>query len=97
MLWSTTITIDAQAYPLCVAQKAAYALADTLSILIQHSAEGLDLLVSPAASTAAPSESTARTLLIRTLNDFALREQILRETSGIRELLARTALKEAGI
>ncbi|WP_394560498.1 His-Xaa-Ser system protein HxsD [Aquipseudomonas alcaligenes] len=92
MLWSRKITIDAQVYPLPVAQKTAYALADTLSILIQQTGGELELLVSPAASDAALSENAASALLIRTLNDFALREQVLKETSGIRELLARTAL-----
>lgn len=95
MLWSRKITIDAQVYPLPVAQKAAYALADTLSILIQQTGEELELLVKPAFSEAALSENAANALLIRTLNDFALREQVLKETSGIRELLARTALMGA--
>ncbi|WP_282875725.1 His-Xaa-Ser system protein HxsD [Pseudomonas peli] len=97
MLWSVTIKIDARIYPVQVAQKAAYALADSLSILIQQSSEGFDLLVTPAAPTAVLTESDARKLIIRTLNDFALREQVFKETSGIRELLARTALKEAGV
>ncbi|MGP9567902.1 His-Xaa-Ser system protein HxsD [Halomonas sp. AOP5-B2-8] len=95
MLWSSTLTIDIKVYPLPVVQKAVYALANTLSILIQQTDTGLHLLVTPADHTALPTEAAARTLLIRTLNDFALREQVFKETSGIRELLARTALKEA--
>jgi His-Xaa-Ser system protein HxsD len=97
MPWSTAITIDSQIYPLRVVQKTAYALANTLSILVQQSAGALELLVSPADPTGFLTEAAARTLLIRTLNDFALREQVLQETSGLRELLARAALKEAGI
>ncbi|MCB8889238.1 His-Xaa-Ser system protein HxsD [Vreelandella malpeensis] len=95
MLWSSTVAIDTTIYPLQVAQKASYALANTLSILIQTNDTGLNLLVTPADPAAAPSEAAARTLVIRTLNDFALREQVHKETSGIRELLARTALKES--
>jgi His-Xaa-Ser system protein HxsD len=97
MLWTAIITVDAQSYPLPVVQKTAYALADTLSILIQRSSEGFELLISPATPSAMPTEIAAKTLIIQALNDFALREQVLRETSGIRELLARTALKESGV
>lgn len=97
MLWSSTITIDTKTYPLLVVQKATYALANTLSILILPSEVGLNLHISPADQSAAPTEAAARVLLIRALNDFALREQVFKETSGIRELLARTALKEAGL
>lgn len=97
MLWSATITIDARIYSVHVVQKAAYALADTISILIQQSSQGLNLLVSPVAPSAVITEAAAHALLIRALNDFALREQVLKETSGIRELLILAALKEVGI
>lgn len=95
MLWSSKVMIDTKTYPLRVAQKAVYALANTLSILIQQTDEGLNLLITPADHAVFPTEAAARVLLIRTLNDFALREQVSKETAGIRELLARTALKEA--
>lgn len=97
MLWSITIAIDSQAYPLSVVRKTAYALAETLSILIQPSESSLELLVTPTGSTSSLSEDAARILLIRTLNDFVLRDLVFQETSGIRELLARAALKEAGV
>lgn len=97
MQWSTTVTIDAPAYPLQVVHKATYALADTLSILILQSSPTLELRITPVDSATPITEAEAQILLARALNDFALREQILKETSGLRELLARTALKEAGI
>lgn len=97
MLWKTIITVDARIYPVHVAYKAAYALASTLSILVEQNTEGLALHVSPADPAAMPTEAAGRALVIRNLNDFAMRERIHAETSGIRELLARTALREAGI
>lgn len=39
----------------------------------------------------------ARELILRNLNDFALRDQIQRETSGLREILAAAALRGAGV
>ena len=100
MVWTQIIVIDGSAYPLEVAQKAAYALAATLSILITRQDGCLHLTVSPAdLRIDAPhlSEAQARVLITRSLNDFALRQQIQLETSGLRELLAGVALKEAGV
>lgn len=100
MVWTQIIVIDETAYPLNVAQKAAYALAATVSILITRQDGFLHLTVTPAdLRIDAPhlSEAQARVLITRSLNDFALRQQIQLEASGLRELLASVALKEAGI
>ncbi|NVZ65214.1 His-Xaa-Ser system protein HxsD [Pseudomonas gingeri] len=101
MGWKQTITVDSTAYPLCVAQRAAYALADKLSILISPDGSSLALEITPAliagGDDSLPSVSDARELVLRNLNDFALREQIQRETSGLRELLASAALRGAGV
>ncbi len=100
MVWTQIIVIDESAYPLNVAQKAAYALAATVSILITRQDGNLHLTVTPAdLRIDAPhlSEAQARVLITRFLNDFALRQQIQLETSGLRELLAGVALREAGV
>lgn len=100
MVWTQIIVIDESAYPLNVAQKAAYALAATVSILITRQDSNLHLTVTPAdLRIDAPhlSEAQARVLITRSLNDFALRQQIQLETSGLRELLAGVALREAGV
>lgn len=100
MVWTQIIVIDERAYPLNVAQKAAYALAATVSILITRQDGKLHLTVTPAdLRIDAPhlSEAQVRVLITRTLNDFALRQQIQLETSGLRELLAGVALREAGV
>lgn len=100
MVWTQIIVIDESAYPLNVAQKAAYALAATVSILITRQDGNLHLTVTPAdLRIDAPhlSEAKARVLIARSLNDFALRQQIQLETSGLRELLAGVALREAGV
>ncbi|CAH0145091.1 hypothetical protein SRABI70_00384 [Pseudomonas sp. Bi70] len=100
MVWTQSIVIDESAYPLNVAQKAAYALAATLSILIARQDGNLHLTVTPAdlrIDAAHLSEAQARVLITRSLNDFALRQQIQLETSGLRELLAGVALREAGV
>lgn len=99
MMWTQIIVIDETAYPLYVAQKAAYALAATVSILISRQDGCLHLTVSPAdLRIDAPllSEAQARVVITRSLNDFALRHQIQLETAGLRELLAGVALREAG-
>lgn len=100
MMWTQIIVIDESAYPLNVAQKAAYALAATLSILITRQDGNLHLTVTPAdlrIDASHLSEAQARVLITRSLNDFALRQQIQLETSGLRELLAGVALREAGV
>ncbi len=100
MVWTQIIVIDESAYPLNVAQKTAYALAAIVSILITRQDGNLHLTVTPAdLRIDAPhlSEAQARVLITRSLNDFALRQQIQLETSGLRELLAGVALREAGV
>lgn len=100
MVWTQIIVIDESAYPLNVAQKTAYALAAIVSILITRQDGNLHLTVTPAdLRIDAPhlSEAQASVLITRSLNDFALRQQIQLETSGLRELLAGVALREAGI
>ena len=100
MVWTQIVMIDERAYSLEVAQKAAYALAATLSILITRQDDNLHLTVTPAdlrIDASHVSEAQARVLITRSLNDFALRQQIQLETSGLRELLAGVALREAGV
>ncbi|QLF94874.1 His-Xaa-Ser system protein HxsD [Pseudomonas sp. ABC1] len=100
MTWVLTVVIDESTYPLRVAQKSAYALSSTLSILIARQEGCLHLTVTPADPRIdAPqlSEAYARMLITRSLNDFSLREQIQQETAGLRELLAGVALREAGV
>lgn len=101
MGWKQIITVDDDAYPLRVVQRVAYALAGNLSILVRQDGKRIDLEISPVliAGTDAsiPNLSEAHKLVLRNLNDFTLREQIQRETSGLRELLAAAALRGAGI
>ncbi|MGE8504434.1 MAG: His-Xaa-Ser system protein HxsD [Pseudomonas sp.] len=100
MTWTGTIVLDESTYPLCVTQKTAYALSSIFSILISRKGDTLYLAVTPADTQNGAShlsEAQARVLITRSLNDFALRQQIQLETSGLRELLASVALREAGI
>lgn len=100
MTWTLTVVIDESTYPLHVAQKAAYALSATLSILLTRQDGCIRLVATPAdLRIDAPrlSEAQAGILITRSLNDFALRQQIQLETSGLRELLASVALREAGV
>ena len=100
MVWTQIVIIDERSYSLEVAQKAAYALAPTLSILIPRQDGNLHLTVTPAdlrIDASHVNEAQARVLITRSLNDFALRQQIHLETSGLRELLAGVALREAGV
>ncbi|MBV6661341.1 His-Xaa-Ser system protein HxsD [Pseudomonas yamanorum] len=99
MTWSLTLTLDEQIYPLRVVQRAAYSLAQTLSILIRQENYQWVLEVNPnePSSLLGYGADAAKVLLIRHLNDFNLRDQIALETSGLRELLASTALKECGL
>lgn len=100
MAWTLTVAVDESAYPLAVVQKVAYALSATLAILITREGGCIHLSATPAdLRIDAPclSEAQARILMTRSLNDFALRHQIQLETSGLRELLAGVALREAGV
>lgn len=99
MPWSFTLSLDETTYPLGVVQRTVYALADRLTCLVAQQPGRVLLEVMPLllAGEGAPSAETARALLYRNLNDFALRERIRLETQGLCEWLARTALKEAGL
>lgn len=89
MVWTQIIVIDESAYPLNVAQKTAYALAAIVSILITRQDGNLHLTVTPAdLRIDAPhlSEAQARVLITRSLNDFALRQQIQLENLRVKTL-----------
>ncbi len=75
MVWTQIIVIDETAYPLNVAQKAAYALAATVSILITCQDSFLHLAVTPAdlrINVPHLSEAQARAMTTRPMNDFLL-------------------------
>lgn len=97
MTWPVTVRVSATAYSLGVVQRAAYALASSLIIQIELSADKIDLLISPPISEDIMSADRARALVMQSLNDFALRERINQESAGIRELLARAALSGCGL
>jgi His-Xaa-Ser system protein HxsD len=97
MTWPVTLTLDSAAYPLCVVQRAAYALADTVAIQIRIDADQISLIALPAEAKLTLSLEQAHSLILQHLNDFALRDHINRETAGLREMLARAALAGCGI
>ncbi|MFJ3485394.1 His-Xaa-Ser system protein HxsD [Pseudomonas sp. NPDC090202] len=100
MHWDVTLTLNSGVYPLSVVQRAVYALASSLTISVQQSDSIITLLVTPtllAGSSEQLTPDAARELVLRNLNDFALREQIQRETSGLREIIANAALRGAGL
>lgn len=101
MSWKQTITLDRGVYSLGVAQRVAYALAGDLTILIKQSGERLELDVTPTLITGpgslVPSIAHAHERILRHLNDFALRDQIHRETHSLREALVAAALRGAGV
>lgn len=101
MNWEVTVCVDSTLYPLSVVQRATYALAPTLSIQIRQTPDQLHLRAVPAllvgGSGEVTSEQQGRELILRSLNDFALRAQIQQETSGLREILASAALRGAGM
>jgi len=101
MSWEVTVSVDSVIYPLSVVQRASYALAPTLMIQIRQIENLLHLdavptLLAGGAGTVI-SKKEGRELILRNLNDFALRERIQHETSGLREILATAALRGAGI
>jgi His-Xaa-Ser system protein HxsD len=57
----------------------------------------LDSAAYPAEARLTLSPEQAHSLILQHLNDFALRDQINRETAGLREVLARAALTGCGI
>lgn len=92
MTWPVTLSLSIAAYPLSVAQRTAYSLADTLAIQVNAEADQLSLVIFPAQTNLTLPESQARALVLQHLNDFALRDHINRETAGLREALVRAAL-----
>ncbi|VVO15069.1 His-Xaa-Ser system protein HxsD [Pseudomonas fluorescens] len=101
MSWEVTVCVDSVIYPLGVVQKASYALARVLMIQIRQAENLIYLDAAPillAGGTGSViSVQEARWLLLRNLNDFALRAQIQQETSGLREIIATAALRGAGV
>lgn len=97
MTWPVTLTLDSAAYPLGVVQRAAYSLADTVTIQVGIEAHQIRLAALPAEAKPALSPGQAHSLILQQLNDFALRDHINRETAGLREILARAALAGCGI
>jgi len=101
MGWEITVSVDSVIYPLSVVQRTAYALAQKLMIQIRQTENLIHLDATPTLLAGGvgtiASEQQARELILRNLNDFALRAQIQHETSGLRELLATAALRGAGI
>ncbi|MFZ6049547.1 His-Xaa-Ser system protein HxsD [Pseudomonas sp. CR3202] len=101
MSWQFSIELDESIYSISAVQRTIYALAGPLSVLLSRREQLLVLDISPSRSNADKTECNssdeARTLVIRTLNDFALRDLIQKETQGFRELLAKAALKECGV
>ncbi|WP_176507993.1 MULTISPECIES: His-Xaa-Ser system protein HxsD [Pseudomonas] len=97
MTWPVTLQIDSAAYPLGVVQRAAYALADTVAIQIGIEASKICLTAFPTNAQLTLSPQQAHSLILQHLNDFALRDHINRETTGLREVLARAALAGCGV
>lgn len=92
MTWPVILQLSTAAYPLSVVQRTAYSLADKLAILVNIESEHLGLTIFPTQTNLLLSEEQARALVLQHLNDFALRDQINRETAGLREALIHAAL-----
>lgn len=97
MTWPVTLKLDSAAYPLSVVQRAAYSLADTVTIQVGIEANQISLTAHPAEAKLTLSPTQAHSLIFQHLNDFALRDHINRETAGLREVLARAALAGCGV
>lgn len=97
MTWPVTLSLSDTAYPLGVVQRTAYSLADTVTIQVDVEANDIRLTIFPDENKAPLSEDGVRALVLQQLNDFALRDHINRETSGLREILARAALAGCGM
>ncbi len=97
MTWPVTLKLDSTAYPLGVVQRAAYSLADTVSIQVDIEADQISLTAHHAGTSPTLCPEQAHSLILQHLNDFALRGHIDRETAGFREVLARAALAGCGI
>lgn len=97
MIWPVVMHLDATAYPLSVAHRAAYSLAEVLAIEVGTEPGRVCLSIFPANEGLSISIERARALVLQHLNDFALRDHVNRETSGLREVLARAALTASGL
>lgn len=97
MKWPVTLKLDSAAYPLNVVQRTAYSLADTFTIQVGIEADQISLIAHPAKPRLVLSPEQAHSQILQSLNDFALRDHINRETAGLREVLARAALAGCGI
>lgn len=97
MMWPLVMRLDHSAYPLSVVQRAAYSLADSLVVEVSLDPGHICISVVPAKDGLVLSMERARALVLQNLNDFALRDQVNRETSGLREVLARAALSGCGL
>ena len=96
MAWSFALNLDEQIYPLRIVQRAVYSLARDFCILVRQENAQWVLEVTPndSSNLLGYAADTSRALILRHLNDFALRDQIALETGGLREMLASIALKE---
>lgn len=95
MAWQVVWQLDEQAYSTGVIQRAAYSVARDLVTEVQRQGGRTALAVTSiplSANAATLSVDRAKALLLKQLNDFALRERIQQETAGIREALIRTEL-----
>lgn len=100
MHWDVTIKLDSTVYSLNVVQRVVYALASSVTISVWQADNLITLNAVPTLLMGSGSQLTAdaaRELIQRNLNDFALREQVQRETSGLREIIASAALRGAGV
>ncbi|KVV10385.1 MULTISPECIES: His-Xaa-Ser system protein HxsD [unclassified Pseudomonas] len=97
MTWPVTLQLDSAAYPLNVVQRVAYSLADTVTIQVGIETNQISLTAHRVEARLTLSPELAHSLILRHLNDFALRDHIHRETAGLREVLARAALAGCGI
>lgn len=100
MSWDLSITLDRSIYSLSTVQRAAYALSSSMCISIHQSDDAISLSIVPtllAGPDTTLSAEAAREVVLRHLTDFTLREQIQRETAGLREIIATAALRGAGI
>lgn len=97
MTWPVTLKLDSAAYNLSVVQRTAYSLADTVAIQISLEADQIILTAFPAEAKLTLSLNQAHLLILQYLNDFALRDHISSETSGLREVLARAAVAGCGV
>ncbi|CZT28871.1 His-Xaa-Ser system protein HxsD [Pseudomonas syringae] len=97
MTWPVTLKLDSPAYPLSVVQRAAYSLADIVAIQVSIETNQISLTAHPAEARLALSPEQAHSLILQHLNDFALRDHINRETTELREILARAALAGCGV